>query len=231
MPHETGSEPTSCAMTAGGGSTTARLYRSSAADPPCLVLAHGAGAGQHHAFMTSTAGALADRGVDVVTFDFLYTAAKRRSPDRPPVLESTWRDVVAQVRALGLSRSATLVMGGKSMGGRIASQVLASDDAPAAQGLVLLGYPLHPPGQPEKLRVAHLPSLRTPTLVVQGSRDEFGGADEVRSAFGVVPATVEWHVVAGGDHSFKVRRDAGSSQADVFNAIYDRVAAWIRALV
>ena len=93
---------------------------------------------------------------------------------------------------------------------------------------MLLGYPLHPPGQPGKLRTAHLPALRTPTLVVQGSRDEFGGEDEVRAAFAVVPATVDWHVVTGGDHSFKVPRAAGRPQADVLHDVYDAVAEWTR---
>jgi hypothetical protein len=165
----------------------------------------------------------------VITFDFLYTAAGRRTPDRPAVLEATWRAVIDEVRQRGLQRSATLVIGGKSMGGRIASQVLASPAPPDVHGLVLLGYPLHPPGRPEKLRTAHLPALRTPTLVVQGSRDEFGGDDEVRAAFEVVPAQVDWHVVTGGDHSFKVRRREGPGQAEVMAALCDAVAAWVLA--
>ena len=178
--------------------------------------------------MVATACALGDRGVDVVTFDFLYTAAGRRSPDRAPVLEVTWRAVLDEVRRQGVPRSAHLAIGGKSMGGRIASHVVAADAPPdGVTGLVLLGYPLHPPGQPEKLRTAHLPALRTPTLVVQGSRDEFGSDDEVRAAFEVVPAAVEWHVVPGGDHSFKIPRSTGRSQADVTGEVYDAVAAWV----
>jgi predicted alpha/beta-hydrolase family hydrolase len=229
MLEENGREPASFSIVVNDSRTTARLYLAAADDAPCFVFAHGAGAGQGHAFMTSTARALAARGIDVVTFDFLYTAAGRRSPDRAPVLEATWRAVVAETRSQGLPRAAALVIGGKSMGGRIASQVLASDDAPAADGLVLLGYPLHPPGRPDTLRIAHLPSLRTPTLVVQGSRDEFGGEDEVRQAFAVVPGPVDWHVVGDGDHSFKVRRSAGMPQAEAIAAIHDRVGAWILA--
>src|SRR4051794_14026503 len=179
------------------GETTARLYRSADPAGPCLVLAHGAGAGQQHPFMTATARELAARGVDVITFDFLYMHAGKRGPDRPAVLEATWRAVVGEVRRRALPSGGILAIGGKSMGGRIASQVLASrssdtatdwdspagPDSPRVGGLVLLGYPLHPPGQPGKLRTAHLPQLTTPTLVVQGSRDEFGGEAEVRSAF------------------------------------------------
>lgn len=210
------------------GVTTGRVHRSAAADAPCLVLAHGAGAGQQHPFMVATARALGERGVDVVTFDFLYMAAGRRSPDRAPVLEATWRAALAEIRRQGMPRSGRVAIGGKSMGGRMASHVMASDAPPAGvAALVLLGYPLHPPGQPQKLRTAHLPALRTPTLVVQGSRDEFGSDEEVRAAFAVVPAPVEWHVVTGGDHSFKVTRSAGRSQADVMAGIYDAVAAWV----
>jgi predicted alpha/beta-hydrolase family hydrolase len=210
------------------GATTARVYRSTDADAPCLVLAHGAGAGQQHPFMVSTARALGERGVDVVTFDFLYMAAGRRSPDRAPVLEATWRAALAEIRRHGVPRSTHVAIGGKSMGGRMASHVMASDaPPPGVEGLLLLGYPLHPPGQPQKLRTAHLPALRTPTLVVQGSRDEFGGDEEVRAAFAVVPGPVAWHVVAGGDHSFKVRRNAGRSQAEVLGEVYDAVAAWV----
>jgi predicted alpha/beta-hydrolase family hydrolase len=190
--------------------------------------------------MSGTARALNARGIDVITFDFLYMASGRRSPDRPPVLEATWRAVVEEVRRRDLVRSATLVIGGKSMGGRIASQVLGATtpsstsgsgwDSPNVTGLVLLGYPLHPPGQPDKSRTAHLPTLRTPTLVVQGARDDFGSEAEVRRAFEAVPAPVSWHVVPGGDHSFKVPKSAGTSQADVMTGIYDAVARWIEGL-
>jgi predicted alpha/beta-hydrolase family hydrolase len=237
-------EPMSFAVTIEGhGETTAQAYVSDAESPPCLVLAHGAGAGQRHPFMVGAARALSARGVDVVTFDFLYMGSGRRSPDRPPVLEATWRAVIATVRQRQLARSPRLVVGGKSMGGRIASMVLASPEAhattpggwdspkelesPHVTGLVLLGYPLHPPGQPDKLRTAHLPALQTPTLVVQGSRDEFGTEAEVKGAFAVVPAPVSWHIVSGGDHSFKVSKSGGTSPADVMTRIYDAVAKWI----
>ena len=234
-------DPTSFAIpVASHGETTGRLYSSTQPHPPCLVLAHGAGAGQQHPFMTGTAHAMAARGVDVVTFDFLYMRAKRRGPDRPAVLEATWRAVVEEVRRRELPRGTTLAIGGKSMGGRIASQVLASRSSEPAtasdwnhhtvRGLVLLGYPLHPPGQPDKLRTAHLPELRKPTLVVQGSRDEFGREDEVRGAFAVVPAAVAWHIVEGGDHSLKVPKSAGKSQAEVLEGVYDAVSTWLREL-
>ena len=119
------------------------------------------------------------------------------------------------------------------MGGRIASQVVASltaDSTPRSSdigGLVLLGYPLHPPGQPQRPRVAHLPSLAIPTIVVQGTRDTFGTDAEVRAAFGVVPAPVDWLVIPDGDHSFKVRKAAGVSQAEITTRIHQTVGDWI----
>jgi predicted alpha/beta-hydrolase family hydrolase len=144
-----------------------------------------------------------------------------------PVLEATWRALLQHITAGGAG-PARVVIGGKSMGGRIASHVL-SDPArplPSVVGLVLLGYPLHPPGQPDRLRTAHLPLLGTPTLVVQGSHDAFGAEQEVREAFAAVRASVDWLIVPGGDHSFKVRR-AGRTQAEIFEDVYATVARWV----
>ena len=126
-------------------------------------------------------------------------------------------------------RKTRVVIGGKSMGGRIASHVLSDPTRPlpGVAGLVLLGYPLHPPGQPARLRTAHLPQLATPTLVVQGSDDTFGTEQEVRGAFAAVGAAVDWLIVPGGDHSFKVPRRGGRSQADVLQDVYDTVARWV----
>jgi hypothetical protein len=180
----------------GDAATTARLY---VAPPPVtkertFVFAHGAGAGQTHPFMCEFAEALAARGIDVVTFDFLYVSAGRRMPDRNDKLEACWRAALELARAEWGGR--VPFIGGKSMGGRIASHLAAAGD-PAA-GLVCLGYPLHPPKQPEKLRVAHLPNLKLPTLVLQGKRDEFGSPDDLRAHF---PPHVEIVAMPGG-HSF-----------------------------
>ena len=131
--------------------------------------------------MVEFAQALSALGLDVVTFNFLYTEQKRRIPDRAPVLEDCYRAVIDAVRARLDSATRALFIGGKSMGGRIATQVAAADPQLPIAGLVLLGYPLHPPGQPHKLRDAHLPLVGRPMLFVQGSRDAFGtrraGAD------------------------------------------------------
>jgi predicted alpha/beta-hydrolase family hydrolase len=208
----------------------ARQFSPEGPSSSCLVLAHGAGAGQRSPFMTAFAEAMRIRGVTAVTFDFPYMQQRRRVPDRAPVLERAWRAVAAHVRST-LAGPARLVIGGKSMGGRMASHVLgdAADRLDGIDGLVLLGYPLHPPGQPDRLRDAHLPAVQTPTLVVQGARDTFGTEDEVRRAFAKASAPVDWLIVPGGDHSFKVPRSGGKSQADVLRGVHDTVAAWVLA--
>jgi len=175
--------------------TTARLYRAPAPRDRTLVLAHGAGAGQAHPFMVAFAEALAARGIDVVTFDFPYVAAGKRAPDRNDKLEACWRAALALARAEWSGR--VPFIGGKSMGGRIASQLAAAGESCA--GLVCLGYPLHPPREPHKLRSAHLPRLAAvPTLVLQGRRDPFGTPDDLRAHF---PPSAEIVALPGG-HSF-----------------------------
>ena len=191
-----------------------------------LVLGHGAGAGQRSPFMASTAQALAARGIVTATFDFPYMTARRKLPDPAAVLEQAWRDAIAAAGEEPAFRGLPLYIGGKSMGGRIASQAAAAGELPIA-GLVYLGYPLHPPGKPQQRRDAHLPSIAAPMLFVQGTRDAFGTADEIR---GILPRLqrAELHEVEGGDHSFKVPK-TGMPQAAVFQNIHDRIAGFIRA--
>jgi predicted alpha/beta-hydrolase family hydrolase len=175
--------------------------------------------------MTRVARELRDRGILVVTFDFPYMAAGRKVPDKAPVLEQAWRAQIDAVRADGARAAVKLFIGGKSMGGRMASHVAAQGVA-GISGLVFLGYPLHPPGKPQQRRDAHLPSIRQPMLFVQGERDEFGSAQEIRELLPALPhATL--HVVAGGDHSLKVRARGPLSQDDVFQGVADTIAAWM----
>jgi predicted alpha/beta-hydrolase family hydrolase len=143
-----------------------------------LVLAHGAGAGERHPFMTKVSQGLAERGIDVVTFEFPYLQQKRSVPDKAPVLEAAFRDAIRDARRL-VTADHRVFAGGKSMGGRIATH-LAAQQIGDLRGVVALGYPLHPPGKPEQLRVAHLPSIRIPILIVQGERDAFGTPDELK---------------------------------------------------
>lgn len=206
-----------------------------------LVLAHGAGAGQFSPFMTGYARALAERGIDVVTFNFAYMERKRKTPDRGPVLEETFRRVIAAAYAGPHVRGRHLFIGGKSMGGRIATHLPGQADrwpdgvAPAS-GIVVFGYPLAPPGGRSKGdRVSHLRALQTPTLIAQGTRDAFGGPDVVREAVfdggsGQRPP-IEIHPVEGGDHSFGVLKSSGRDAETVHAGIQDAVAAWIAAHV
>lgn len=192
-----------------------------------LVLAHGAGAGQGSRFMVEAAQALSGRGIVTATFDFPYVIAGRKVPDRPPVLEAAWRDAIDAARTDPALRDLSLVIGGKSMGGRIASQVAASGiGIDGVRGLVFLGYPLHPPGKPEQRRDRHLPDIRVPMLFVQGSRDEFGTAAEIRALLPSLDARAELLVVEGGDHSFKVPARLGKPDAVLAN-IFDRVASFV----
>jgi predicted alpha/beta-hydrolase family hydrolase len=190
-----------------------------------LVVAHGAGAGQTSPFMVRTASGLAERGVIAATFDFAYITAGRRVPDRTDALERRWREVIGEARTTfaGLP----LYIGGKSMGGRIATHV-AAQDSDAIAGVVLLGYPLHPPGKPDQRRDAHLPSVAAPMLFVQGSRDAFGTADEIRTLLPRLQrATL--HEVRGGDHSFKISGRGAPKPDAVLNGVLDAVRDWIRA--
>ena len=211
-----------------GATTTALVYAAAErALGATLMLGHGAGAGQRSAFMVDFAHALSALGLDVVTFNFLYTEQRRRIPDRAPALEACYRDVIAAVREAVPSANRGLFIGGKSMGGRIATQVAAADrDLPIA-GLVLLGYPLHPPGRPDQRRDKHLAAIRRPMLIVQGDRDAFGLPAELRPIVQQLepPATLE--VIAKGDHSFKLPRRDPAGQAAVYANIQNTIVNWI----
>ncbi len=150
----------------------------------------------------------------------------RRIPDRNERLEACYRAVIDGVRRK--RRGKALAIGGKSMGGRIASQVAAG--AADLAGVVLLGYPLHPPGKPQQQRSRHLPRIAAPMLFVQGERDSFGTADELRAVVAALPSA-ELYVVPKGDHSFKVPKRGGAPQDAVYAAIQDKIADWLRNLV
>jgi predicted alpha/beta-hydrolase family hydrolase len=225
---ETDTEPIHAVLYAAEGPTRASTL---------LVLAHGAGAGQASPFMTRYAAELASRGIDVVTFDFAYMARGRKTPDRAPVLEATFKGAVTGAVAQAPVRGTRVFIGGKSMGGRIATH-LAADLAewPAGvsplAGAVVLGYPLAPPGgRRSGDRVSHLRRLRVPTLIVQGTRDVFGSPDEVREAVfadGAAPP-IDITPVEGGDHSFALLKSSAREPAAVHAEIQDGIAAWVRA--
>lgn len=190
-----------------------------------LVLAHGAGAPMDSPFLEIMARELASRGIRVVRFEFPYMRERRetgrnRPPDREPALRKAWLEVV---EALG--GGGGLVLGGKSMGGRFASMVA---DECGARGLVCLGYPFHPPGQAGKLRVAHLEGLRTPALIVQGTRDPFGTREEVEG-YRLSPAIrLVW--IDDGDHSFKPRASSGHTEKESLEQAVEAVAGFVLSL-
>ena len=222
--------PESIRVGVASGSVTALRYPApEPAAPLTLVLGHGAGAPQTSDFMLTFAQALAARGFPTVTFNFPYMEEGRRLPDRSPVLEAAFRAVIAAVRGRAGAGGGRLVIGGKSLGGRMASHVAAAglDDL---AGLVFLGYPLHPPGQPGRLRAEHLARIRAPMLFVQGTRDAFGTPDELAPLLAPLGPAVRVHVVAGGDHSFAVPKRGPVSQADVFTRVQDEIARWLRGL-
>ena len=182
--------------------------------------------------MVETAKALARGASSIATFDFPYMAEGRKRAGQDARARGAWRDVVgASDRGIRTFAGLPLFIGGKSMGGRIASQVAAQKvDAPIA-GLVYLGYPLHPPGKPDQRRDQHLPSVTAPMLFVQGSKDAFGTSEEIRELLPRLnPATV-LHEIPGGDHSFKVPARGGRTQASIMDEVFDTVAAFIRSIV
>jgi len=194
-----------------------------------LALAHGAGQGMGSPFMQAIAQGLAAAGVRVVRFGFPYMVersqgARQRPPDREPVLLATWREVIARLVSDGCPRDA-LVIGGKSLGGRMAS--LLADQEQVA-GLVCLGYPFHPPGRPERLRTAHLETIRTPTLICQGTRDPFGSRAEV-AGYRLAPAVrLAW--IEEGEHSFKPRRASGRTESQNLAAVLAETLVFLQGL-
>ena len=187
-----------------------------------LILAHGAGAGMDTDFTNAFAAGLADQGLRVVRFEFPYMAerrqtGKRRPPDREPVLRRSWLEVIAAVDAR------PLIIGGKSMGGRIAS--LIADEADVAR-LVCLGYPFHPTRKPGQLRVEHLRAIRPPTLILQGERDAFGSADEV-PGYGL-SGKIRIHWLQDGDHSFKPRASSGRTLKENWRVAIETMVSFFK---
>ncbi len=185
------------------------LVDGAAVSAPTFLFAHGAGGAMDTLFMTAIARGIADRGVRVIRFEFPYMAARRAgkktgAPDREPVLLDAWREMVAKY-----APASQLVIGGKSLGGRMASMVA---DELGVAGVLCFGYPFHPPGQPQKLRTRHLESLATPALVIQGTRDPLGNESEVPRYRLSQSITVEW--LSDGDHSFKPRVRSGTTEQE-----------------
>lgn len=187
-----------------------------------IILAHGAGAGKDSEFMQYFASRLAENSFECILFDFPYMQkraldGKKRPPDRAPKLLECFREVITEV-----GKDKPLLIGGKSMGGRMAS-LLAAEQTDIAAGLILLGYPFHPPGKPEKLRTEHLGDIQMPTLLLQGERDTFGGKELLNQL--TLPPTFETHLLTDGDHSFKPRKASGLTQEENWNSAVETISS------
>ena len=199
-----------------------------------VVLGHGAGANQASGFMRMFAKGLAARGLDVMTFNFIYMEQGRSVPDQKPKLEACFRAVIDTALKQKKLKQNRLVIGGKSIGGRIASQVMAQEGneafADKVAGLVFLGYPLHPPGQSSKLRVEHLEHIHKPMLFVQGTRDALGTPEEIQPYIKGLRPAAKIYSIEGGDHSFKAPKKFGLSPDQIFEAAMNEIDRWVRNL-
>jgi len=203
------------------GGEVSTAWHHAARDHTYLILAHGAGGNMHAAGLPQLGDALADAGVGVVRFNFPYAEARRRVPDRQATLETCYRAVADAVRPL----ASALFLGGRSMGGRIASHL--AETGYRCRGLVFLSYPLHPPGQPQRLRDRHLYAIRVPMLFIQGTRDAFARPELLSSVLGKLPAAT-LHSVEGADHSMKIPR---RGPEDVLSEIAAAITGWIRRVI
>src|SRR5256714_853614 len=212
-------------------SVTGLLYPAAKKDRAGLtiVLGHGAGADQMSGFMRMAAEGLAARGLDAMTFNFLYKEKGKSVPDPKAKLESCYQAVIDAAIKHQKLKGNKLVIGGKSMGGRIASQV-AAEDSEGIDALVFLGYPLHPPGRLDKMRDEHLPKIKAPMLFVQGSRDAFGTEEEIRAIIKQHRLKATLFAIKDGDHSLKVPKSAGTNQQDVYDSVYDHLLRWIEMI-
>jgi predicted alpha/beta-hydrolase family hydrolase len=186
-----------------------------------FIYAPGAGSNVHDPFGRFACRELASRGVSCTRFQFPYQEASRRSPDRPALLEATWRFAITALAV----RGTRLVVGGRSMGGRIASQAVA--EGVPVDALMLFAYPLRPPGKPEQRRDAHLARITVPTLFCSGTNDAFATPEELTEAASLMP-DARIHLLPGADHGFSVRKTSGRTREDVWRGAVDAMWEWLR---
>jgi hypothetical protein len=213
----------------GGGREVSGLLALPDSEPfsdTVVILAHGAGNDMSNPLLSAVHTGLAAQGYPTVKFNFPYKERGGRAPDPTKVLESCWRHVLEAVQADREIGAKRIVIGGKSMGGRMASHV-AAQGADVA-GLVFLGYPLHPPGKTHQLRTAHLPNIKAPMLFFAGTRDSLCNLDLLKNTISGLEAPVTLHVIEGGDHSFKVLKSMQRDEADVCNELVSVTADWLK---
>jgi len=193
------------------------------------VLAHGAGAGMRHPFLETVAQLLGERGVGTLRYQFPYMERRASRPDPPAVAAAAVRAAVAE--AGRVAPGLPLVAGGKSFGGRMTSTAQAEAPLPGVRGLVFLGFPLHPPGRPGDSRSEHLALVQIPMLFLQGSRDDFADLKLLGPVVKRLGQRATLHLVEGGDHSFKVLKRSGKTEADVMGELADAIVEWTGRLV
>ena len=212
-----------------GGEETSAVFESAtggAEQGVVFVCAHGAGGNLNDRGILQTANALRERGLGVVRFNFLYKEKKSGRPDPMPRLKDCFSAVVARARQE--LKPKTLIIGGRSMGGRAASMLAA--EGFECDGLLLLAYPLHPPGKPEQLRDAHLPAIKVPVICFNGTRDPFCTPSLMEAVLKRVTTKWEMHWVEGADHSFHVLKSSGKTDAQVLDEIADTSRAWLQGI-
>jgi predicted alpha/beta-hydrolase family hydrolase len=196
-----------------------------------VLLAHGAGSDKDAPALVATADALKRAGVASLRFDYPYRTAGKKSPDRPAVLDAATRAAAAELARRAKLPPERLVLGGRSMGGRYCSMVVGADDDPVpALGLLLLGYPLHPAGRPDSLRVEHFPRLKTPVLFVSGDRDALATRDELEHWAGTIAGPVSFHWLTGADHGYRASKKLRGDAGDVLDEVARVSVAWVAAL-
>lgn len=208
------------------GATVSALYREAPDAIALLVLAHGAGAGMTHPFMVAIADLLAEAGVSTLRFQFPYMEAGSKRPDRPAVAHTAIRAAVR--KAAKLAPALPLFAGGKSFGGRMTSQAQALEPLPNVQGLVFLGFPLHPPEKPSVDRAAHLSNTLVPLLFIQGTRDRLARPAFLRKVMKSLGKRATFRPVKDADHSFGVLVRSGRSPEEVLREIAEVVGGWMR---
>jgi uncharacterized protein len=194
-----------------------------------LVLAHGAGAGMRHAFLTDVAYGLAQRGIGTLRYEFPYMSRGSRRPDSPPLCHATVRAAIDAARRM--APTSPIIAGGKSFGGRMTSQAQASSPLPGVRGLVFLGFPLHPPKEPSAARAAHLARIEIPMLFLQGSRDEFATQSHLMPVIESLGARARLELFQDADHSFHVPVRSGRTDTQVREEMLDAIAAFSGGLV
>jgi hypothetical protein len=219
-------DPQRLIITVNGGQRISGLLQAPPEARACYVLAHGAGAGMTHPFLTAVANGLAERGIATLRYQFPYMEQGSKRPDSPKLAHATVRAAVLEASR----RVPTLALfaGGKSFGGRMTSQAQAASPLPGVRGLVFLGFPLHPPGQPSDERASHLLDVQIPMLFLQGTRDEFATLPLIQPFCARLGARATLKLFQEADHSFHVPARTGRKDSEVRDELLDTLAHWIR---